>query len=635
MTMLSIIEKIILQKQAIIYVLFDQNFQIIIASENVNKFTDSANLIRVGDDVRDYFPEIFGIEKECLKMIKHPQDGFDLEGICRENKQESPIYFNLHIGVICDDSEQKLILIIQDVTREFILKQKYVQTANDSYLLLNRIMATNAYINELIHSMADSLFVTNFSGVIKQVNHAAEKLFDYEEKQLIGQPISLIIPDVKVLKEIRRKSDELDPNYHWENKSGKYLEVNCRTKNGKEIVVAFSCSMFSTEITELQNYIYIGRDITEHKRMEAQLQKANENLIQSVHQLQHRNQDITRLSQLSYRLQGCFTLGEAERAIAEMVPPIFPNSIGGIVTKLSPFDSQLDRESNLRILTSWGEGSGCNLKNLSTADCPAWTSVQRYFICDINLCSLRENISPEISRGSSCCIPMVLQGKTIGLLYLSWPELPEITQEKQELAMTVAEHIGLALVNLTVRETLKNQSIRDPLTGLFNRRYLQESVEQEIQRATKKQQSIGMIMLDVDYFKKFNDTFGHQAGDKVLQAIAQLLMRSIRNVDLPCRYGGEEFLVILVGANLAVTQARAEALRSGVKLLRLEHQGESLGSITCSFGVASFPEHGQTLGELVAVADAALYEAKKLGRDRVVTSEQMTATNPELNHSDR
>jgi diguanylate cyclase (GGDEF)-like protein/PAS domain S-box-containing protein len=630
--MLSIIEKIILQKQSIIYVLFDRKFQIIIASENVNKFTDCANSIKVGDDVRDYFPEIFGIEKECLTLIDNPQNGFDIEGICRENKQEGIVYFNLHIGVIVDDSNRGLILIIQDVTREFILKQKYVQSANDSYLLINRIMATNAYINELINSMADSLFVTTFSGIIKQVNHAAEKLFGHEEKQLIGQPISLIIPDVNLLEKIRIKSDDLNEKYHWENKSEKYLEVNCRTKTGKEIVVAFSCSMFSTEITELQNYIYIGRDITEHKRMEAQLQKANENLTESVHQLQHRNQDITRLSQLSYQLQGCFTLAEAERAIAEMVPPIFPNSIGGIITKLNLFDRQLDCQSELRILTSWGEGSGCNQKNVSTADCPAWTSGQRYFICDLQLCSVRENISPEISRGSSCCIPMILQGQTIGLLYLSWPEVPEINQEKQDLAMTVAEHIGLALVNLTVRETLKNQSIRDPLTGLFNRRYLQDSVEQEIQRATKKQQSIGMIMLDVDYFKKFNDTFGHQAGDKVLQAIAQLLMRSIRSMDLPCRYGGEEFLVILVGANLAVTQARAETLRSGVKLLRLEHQGESLGSISCSFGVACFPGHGQTLGELVAAADAALYEAKKLGRDRVVAPELMTATNPELNH---
>jgi PAS domain S-box-containing protein len=269
-------------------------------------------------------------------MIANPQKCFEIEGICRENKQKNIVYFNLHIGIIVDDSSRKLILTIQDVIMEFIFKQKYVQSANDSYLLINRIMATNAYINELINSMVNSLFVTIFSGVIKQVNEAAKKLFEYEQRQLIGQPISLIIPDVKTLEKIRIKSDDLDSNYPWENQSGKYLEVNCRTKNGKEIVVAFSCSMFSTEITELQNYIYIGRDITEHKRMEAQLQKANENLTQSVHQLQERNQDITQLSQLSYQLQGCFTLEEAERAIAEMVPPIFPNSIGGMITALSP-----------------------------------------------------------------------------------------------------------------------------------------------------------------------------------------------------------------------------------------------------------------------------------------------------------
>jgi PAS domain S-box-containing protein len=269
-------------------------------------------------------------------MIANPQKCFEIEGICRENKQKNIVYFNLHIGIIVDDSSRKLILTIQDVIMEFIFKQKYVQSANDSYLLINRIMATNAYINKLINSMVNSLFVTIFSGVIKQVNEAAKKLFEYEQRQLIGQPISLIIPDVKTLEKIRIKSDDLDSNYPWENQSGKYLEVNCRTKNGKEIVVAFSCSMFSTEITELQNYIYIGRDITEHKRMEAQLQKANENLTQSVHQLQERNQDITQLSQLSYQLQGCFTLEEAERAIAEMVPPIFPNSIGGMITALSP-----------------------------------------------------------------------------------------------------------------------------------------------------------------------------------------------------------------------------------------------------------------------------------------------------------
>lgn len=627
--MLNMIEKIILEKQSIIYVIFDLNFQIITASESVNKFTDSPNPILSGDDIRDYFPELFGLETNCLEIANNLNNSFDLEGIYREKADEQPIYFNLQISSIFYQNQPQLILIIRDVTDEFFLKQKYVQAANESYLLLNQIMETNAYITKLIDSMADSLFVTTLSGVIKQVNQAAEKLFGYEQEELIGQPISLIIPDVNLLEEIRISND-LSLNHLWENSNGgKYIEVNCRTKNGKIIVVAFSCAVFSTEITELQNYIYIGRDITEHKQMQAQLQKANKNLRRSVQQLKERNQEITRLSELSYQLQECLTLAEAEKAIAKMVPPIFPHSVGGIITNLNSFNSELEPESKLKILTTWGEGTGEKLNKLLPANCLAWTSGHRYFNCPRSLCEIPENISPEISKGSSCCIPIVVQGQTIGLLYLSWPKLPEITQEKQELATTVAEHIGLALVNLTVRETLKHQSIRDPLTGLFNRRYLQEYLDTALQQAREKQQSIGIIILDVDYFKNFNDTFGHQAGDAVLQAIGKLLIQSISNVDLACRYGGEEFLVVLAGANLAVTQAKAETLRSEVKLLQLEYEGKSLGSITCSFGVACFPKHGQTLQDLVAIADAALYEGKKLGRDRVVTPEQITTANPQ------
>ena len=171
------------------------------------------------------------------------------------------------------------------------------------------------------------------------------------------------------------------------------------------------------------------------------------------------------------------------------------------------------------------------------------------------------------------------------------------------------------MVNLKLQETLKNQSIRDPLTGLFNRRYLEESVEREIQQASEQQKTMGIILLDLDHFKRFNDSFGHQAGDAVLQAVGKLLIRSIRNVDLACRYGGEELIVILQNTDLHITQSRAERFRSEVKLLRLEYGGKSLGSITSSFGVACFPEHGQTLEELVAAADTALYQAKELGRE--------------------
>lgn len=195
--------------------------------------------------------------------------------------------------------------------------------------------------------------------------------------------------------------------------------------------------------------------------------------------------------------------------------------------------------------------------------------------------------------------------------------LISLTQTKQQLAVTVAEHIALSLANLKLRETLQNQSIRDPLTGLFNRRYLEESLEREVNRAQRKQQTLGIIMLDVDHFKRFNDTFGHEAGDAVLRKLGQFLHTHIRVSDIACRYGGEELTLILPEASLDVTHQRAEQIREGVKHLQVQHRHQPLDAITLSLGVACFPQHGLTGEAVMQAADAALYRAKKEGRDAV------------------
>lgn len=488
--------------------------------------------------------------------------------------------------------------------------------SNEANLLLTNITEAKAYLDRLINSMGDALFVTNYQGIIKQINLAALQLFGYDNRELIGRSISLIIPDRHWLKRIKtarylREAKDLSSS----PKIGNSKEINCQTKTGDKIVVQFSGSMFLTEITDLQNYIYIGRDITVRRSMEAELKQANENLTKSVNQLQERNRQITRLSELTHRLQGCFTLEEAYEAIAQMVPLIFPHSIGAILTNFQ-------QQQQLELVAHWGDLPITNLESFSIQNCRAWQTGEPYLNCncDRQPWALGRDCPENLSKCEDFCLPMVVQGQRIGLLYLSWPKFVVIQKEKQQLAMTVAEHIGLALANLKLRETLKNQTIRDPLTGLFNRRYLAETVEREIERASEQEKSLGLIILDVDHFKRFNDTFGHQAGDLVLQAVSKLLTRSIRSVDFACRYGGEEFIVILRDASLNMTQARAEKLRSEVKLLRLEHGGESLGSITSSFGLACFPEHGQTFPELLAAADAALYQAKESGRDRVVTA---------------
>ncbi len=159
---------------------------------------------------------------------------------------------------------------------------------------------------------------------------------------------------------------------------------------------------------------------------------------------------------------------------------------------------------------------------------------------------------------------------------------------KDQLALTVAEDMALALANLRLRETLRSQAIRDPLTGLFNRRYLEETMERELNRVKRQETSLGVIMMDLDHFKEYNDTFGHSAGDELLSALGILLKSQIRGEDIACRYGGEEFLLILPGASLEVALERAESLRQAVKEMHQHHQG--LKPTTLSLGVAVYPD---------------------------------------------
>jgi diguanylate cyclase (GGDEF)-like protein/PAS domain S-box-containing protein len=171
---------------------------------------------------------------------------------------------------------------------------------------------------------------------------------------------------------------------------------------------------------------------------------------------------------------------------------------------------------------------------------------------------------------------------------------------------------------LESQELLREQSVRDHLTGLFNRRYMEETLERELLRASRKQLSLGIIMLDVDNLKRYNDTYGHAAGDAILRELGELLLKNIRGEDVPSRYGGDEFIIVLPDASREVTQERAELLRQNAHHIPIPFEGQQLDTPTLSIGVAVFPEHGSTSAAVLKAADDALYRAKSEGRDRVV-----------------
>ena len=167
---------------------------------------------------------------------------------------------------------------------------------------------------------------------------------------------------------------------------------------------------------------------------------------------------------------------------------------------------------------------------------------------------------------------------------------------------------------------LREQSVRDHLTGLFNRRYMEETLERELLRTSRKHLSLGIIMLDVDEFKHFNDTYGHAAGDEILRELGSLLLRQVRGEDIACRYGGDEFIIVLPDASRIVTSRRAELICKDAKQSHFQFEGQALEAVTLSLGVAIFPEHGSTSAAILKAVDGALYRAKHEGRSRVVVA---------------
>ena len=238
------------------------------------------------------------------------------------------------------------------------------------------------------------------------------------------------------------------------------------------------------------------------------------------------------------------------------------------------------------------------------------------------------SVEPGQSDTWTVCVPLMAQGTSLGLLHVAAPEASEGHDGDVALLEAVGEQLSLAMVNLQLRETLRVQSLRDPLTGLFNRRYLEESLTREISRCTRRGLPLAVLMFDVDHFKAFNDRHGHPGGDALLAAFGGLLQAHCRNEDIPCRFGGEEFTLILPEATQEVATTRAQALLAATEALEVTHHGVALSKVTISVGLAMLPAHGTTATALVGAADAALYRAKAEGRNRLRVAATPPADEP-------
>jgi diguanylate cyclase (GGDEF)-like protein len=322
---------------------------------------------------------------------------------------------------------------------------------------------------------------------------------------------------------------------------------------------------------------------------------------------------LRQLSELGETLQGCRTLDEAAVGLEFALENLLPSTDGVV--------SLINASQNLVTpLSTWGQPIAGE-PVFAPDDCWALRRGQSYpeeggmtaFTCR----HLGENRAH--APQTRLCVPLLAQGAMFGTILVAAPVA--LTREQRGAAIAAAEQISLAIANLRLQETLRTQSLRDPLTGLFNRRYLEVSFARDLARAVRRSQPLAVLMIDIDHFKVFNDSHGHEAGDTMLAKFGELLASLARSEDVACRYGGEEFTLVLQETDAGLALDRAEEIRRAAHQMAIEYRRQPLGPVTVSIGIASFPLHGDTPDQLVRRADRALYAAKEQGRDRVCVAD--------------
>ncbi|MGA9509725.1 MAG: diguanylate cyclase [Candidatus Sulfotelmatobacter sp.] len=484
---------------------------------------------------------------------------------------------------------------------------------SERHRLAKAMKEQSSFLDSVIQNNPLGIVVLDRQGRVELANSAFEKLFHYDRRELgaidiasMGTPNDAATNSAQLISQVF---------------AGNALRrtVRQRSKDGKVLDLALHGVPLQLN-NEVRGAYLIYEDISEQIRAnEAQRQHA-ESLDQLVKELGLRTKEMSALNEMASLLQCSRTVEEACVIVVDFVRKLFPEAPSGALYLFRSSRELIEAASR------WGK-KDVLAPTFPPDACwslrrgqPHWSELESSMAC--------QHLSKN-SNMASLCVPMVGQGNTIGVLHLEFEDavrdragsgIGNFRESHQRLAISVASQIALSIASLQLRETLREQSIRDPLTRLFNRRFLEESLERELQIASRKKQTVAILFLDLDHFKRFNDTFGHEAGDMVLQSLADLFRTFFRATDICCRYGGEEFAIILPESSAQDGAVRADALRSEVKSLRLQYKKQSLGTLSISAGIAAFPEHGITSRQLLEIADQCLYESKARGRDVVTVA---------------
>jgi diguanylate cyclase (GGDEF)-like protein/PAS domain S-box-containing protein len=463
------------------------------------------------------------------------------------------------------------------------------------------LRASEVRYRRLFETAKDGIFLLDAdTGRITDVNPFLEDMLGYSHTELIGKalweigPVKDIVASQNAMRDLQQKEYIRYENLPLETKAGQHIQVefvsNVYLVDGWRVI---QCNV---------------RDITARKRAEESLQSVNNALLASVAELQRRDDEMKSLIRLSDLLQSCTSQAEAYQVVGLMANELFAGDSGGLAISHA-------RDQCFQTVVHWG--SETPLKSqFSFEACWAIRCGHLHEVIDPQTDLLCQHFFQRPQAGY-LCVPLIVQGGISGLLFIT--NTPgKVSGSRQRLAVAVSETVQISLSNLKLRDDLREQAIRDPLTGLCNRRFLEENLRRELHRAARGHSPLCVALLDIDDFKHFNDTFGHDAGDSMLSQLAQMLCEKLRKSDIACRYGGDEFVLVVPGSSLPDTYQRVEQIRVLVKEKDIRHGRSALTTPTLSAGIAGAPEHGSTPAELLHAADNAMYAAKRAGGDRVV-----------------
>lgn len=502
-------------------------------------------------------------------------------------------------------------------------------------------------LEQVLDLTGEAVIVKDLDAVVTFWNREAATLYGYSAEEAIGQPLrklhaaDLSETDYGRLLERIRAGTATSSTTERRKKNGDIVRVSLKTTplrdaNGKlvgEITVARDVTALHLQEEALRAARdtlqakmaairdanrNLTREIAARRKADAAMRRNNQELAATVRQLEAFHQDSAVLSHMAELLQACAQRGEAYEIVRETGQQLFPDSAASLFI-------YRDSRDALEHVLSWGGGKPA-YPTLAPDECWALRLGSPHFVARGGTIRCRH---VHDDTHSYVCMPLHGQGNVLGLFHIALEvnaRSRRPARDAEQRVRAMADRVGPALANLQLRDALRELALRDGLTGLYNRRYLEDALIRELHRASRSNKPASVIMLDVDNFKLFNDKYGHDAGDFVLNAIGRAIAGNIRLSDIACRYGGEEFAVVLTESSLDAARERAEQIRRAIRDTNLTHLSQTLPAPTASFGVAVFPGNGTAPADLLKAADNALYRAKREGRDRVCVAESSAGT---------